>query len=84
MGAETREVMLTKSRLLRERSGRTWDSSHCKRTRVFQLCRAGLGYVSLSHNIAASPDVFSIFGHVTAVDVLHEYTGYMTQVVETT
>lgn len=61
----------------------TWDLSHCRRTRVSRLRHGGLESSLFSHHVPASTNVLSIFGHVVAVDVLHEYMEYISEVVDT-
>lgn len=77
------EGMEAKVYLLLEWTDETWDFSHWRCTSVFQICRAGLESLVLFHNIPASTSVLSFFSHVIEIDVLHEYMGYTTVVVET-
>lgn len=50
------------------------------RTRVSRLCRAGLESLPLSYYFPASTDVFYVFGDVITVDVLHEYTEFISRI----
>lgn len=79
--AKTKKVLVEKSKLPRKWPDSTLDFSHWRRISVSQLYRAGIKSSFLSHDILASTGVLSIFGHVTVIEVLHEYMGYMHQVV---
>lgn len=71
--------MEAKSKLLFKRPDGTWDFSHCRRTSVSQLYRAGLESMHLCYDIPTSAEVCFILGHVIAINLLREYIGYIPQ-----
>lgn len=80
---KTKEVMDAKSKVLPLQSNGTWEFSHCSRTSIAQICQAGLEFSVLSDVIPASTDVRFIFGDKIAVDLIHDFISYISQVVGT-